>query len=526
MDMLFEDFVLDPVRREFSRHGAEVALEPQVFDLLLYLLRERARVVSKDDLVAHVWHGRVVSDSTVESRLSLLRKALDDDGHAQRLIRTYSRKGIRFIGDVREESRSDRLALAAPEEDMPVCASSGCDDAGRPKVAVLPFVNLSGDPGQDHVADGIAADIIALLARYRSLFVVARSSSFALKGQPVDVRQAGAWLGADYVVAGSFQRSLPQLRITFELVDARDGQAMWTERYERDVDDIFAVQDDIVEKIVGRIEPEIGRSMRCRASGGPPRSPLAWDHFHLGMTCLYKATAQDNQGAQVWLRRAIELDPGFAQAHAFLSYAIVLSMIYFGAPPLRERLDEALAHASRAVELDDRDAAARFTLGRALTVRQQYDDAVAELELATELNPALAIGWCGLADAHVYAGELERAFPLFQRAIDLSPRDPMLWAFLAYRAQAHLFAGEFAQAEACARKAVHVPQCHYWPFAHRVVALGYLGEAEDARLACEQLLCLKPDFSGSWARERLFYVRDNAQLGLYIEGLRRAGVPD
>ncbi len=526
MDILFEDFILDPVRREFSRRGTEVALEPQVFDLLLYLVRERARVVSKDDLVENVWHGRVVSDSTIESRISLLRKALDDDGHTQRLVRTYARKGVRFVGDVREESRPDRLALVSHGKDIPVVSTAGSDDPGRPKVAVLPFVNLSGDAGQDHVADGIAADIIALLVRYRSLFVVSRSTSFALKGRQIDAREAGAWLGADYVVAGSFQRSPSQLRVTFELVDARDGQAMWTERYERDVDDIFAVQDDITEKIVGRIEPEIGRWMRRRASRRPPQSLQAWDHFHLGMTCLFKATAEENLQAQACLRQAIELDPGFAQAHAFLSYAVVLSMIYFGAPPERARLEDALANARRAVELDDRDAAARFTLGRALTVLQQYDDAIAEMELATELNPALAMGWCGLADSHVYAGELDRAFPLFQRAIDLSPRDPMLWAFLAYRAQAHLFAAEFSEAEACARKAVHVPQCHYWPFAHRAAALGLLGEAGEAGQASEQLLRLKPDFNCSWARERLFYVRDGEQLRLYIEGLRLAGLPD
>ncbi len=527
MDILFEDFVLAPHRRELNHHGAVVALEPQVFDLLVHLVRHRDRVVGKDELVGAVWAGRVVSDSTIESRISLLRKALGDDGQHQRLVRTYPRKGLRFVGAVREDEAAERLEiLSSHGPPMPVVSTAQWPSGGRPAVAVLPLVNLGCDPGQDHLCDGVAADLIALLARHRSLLVVARNSSFAFRGRDIDARQLGAALGADYLVEGSYQREGQRLHITFGLVDARDGRTLWAERYDREAADIFAVQDEIAAQIAGLIEPEIHLCARQRVLRQPPQSLQAWDAFHLGMAHLYKATAADNLQAQDWLRRAIALDPGFAQAHAFLSYGIVLSMLYFEAEPQPQRIDEAVAIAVQGTVLDDRDAAARFTLGRALTVRKDYEDAMAELAMATDLNPAMAIGWCGLADAHAYAGEFPQALRFFQKAIDLSPHDPMRWAFFSYRALACLLAGEFAQAADSARQAIHMPQCHYWPYAHRASALGLSGDAQEPQKAAAELLRVRPGFSCAQARERLFYLRSPAQRDLYVQGLRCAGVPE
>lgn len=245
------------------------------------------------------------------------------------------------------------------------------------------------------------------------------------------------------------------------------------------------------------------------------------------MSHLYRATSEDNRAAQVWLRRAVEADPHFSLAQAFLSYAIVLSMIYFEASPEASLLEEALKVACSAVEIDDEDATVRFALGRALTVNGQYDDAIAEMTGATTLNPALAIAFCGLADSYTYLGDFERADVLFQHAIDLSPHDPMRWAFLSYRAQAKLFAGDFARAYAFASLAMRMPNCHYWPLVHRLAALGHLDADEvEVTQAREKLLDLKPDFNCSWARERLFYVKDARQLSIYVEGLRRSGIPD
>lgn len=524
MDILFEDFSLDLARREFTKGGAEVVLEPQVFDLLAYLVRERERVIDKEELVRQIWKGRVVSDSTIESRISVLRKALNDDGRRQRLIRTYARKGVRFVGQVREVSLKGALPTLLLQGSPSVDARTTDWSSSRPSVAVIPFDNLSGDPAQDHLADGIAADIIGLLTRSRTLFVLARNASFGLR--KTGSEQAATMLGADYLVNGTIRCAHGRLRIGFQLVDACHGHVVLAEHYDCDEGDIFSVQDDIAEKIAGRIEPEIGHFTRRRVVRQPPQSLQAWDHFHLGMARLYKATPEDNLEAQTWLRRAVTLDPQFSLAYAFLSYAMVLSMIYFDAAPTDERLADALALAQRAVELDEQDATVRFALGRVLTVSGRYDDAIDEMSGATVLNPALAIAWCGLADSYVYIGEFDRADTLFQHAIDLSPHDPMRWAFLSYRSQGKLFAGDFARAHAYASQAVRTANCHYWPFAHRVAALGHLGTANEAAQAREQLLALTPDFSCDWARQRLFYITDGHQLELYVDGLHRAGIPE
>lgn len=231
MSLLFEDFVLDPARREFTRRGAEVTLEPQVFDLLVYLVRQREHVVDKDELIHHVWKGRVVSDSTIESRLCVLRKALHDDGRSQRLIRTYARKGVRFVGEVQVQA--------------------------RPSVVVIPFANLSGDPAQDGLAEGIAADTLALLTHNRTLYVLACH----MHGMPfgADPVGAAAALGADYAVTGSLYCAAGRLRVAFQLVDARCGHALWAEHYDRQIDDVFSAQDDIAQHIVGCLGPEIDR---------------------------------------------------------------------------------------------------------------------------------------------------------------------------------------------------------------------------------------------------------------------------
>jgi len=408
---------------------------------------------------------------------------------------------------------------AAPPPARPVLQSRG-----KPTVAVLPFTNMSGEAEQEHLSDGITDDIITALSRHRSLFVIARSSTFVFKGRGTDVRHVGADLGADYVVEGGVRRIGQRIRINAQLIETEGGRHLWAERYDRDLNEIFEVQDDIVARIAAQIEPEVETAERRRVERKPPQALDAWDFFHLGQKHLYKSTRADNAEAQRLLRRAIELDPQLAQAHAYLSYAIVLSMIYFESEPDDQRLGEAVAIARKAVELDDKDGLIRFIYGRGLLAQRAYADALAELEAAIELNSSLAVSYCGLADSLAYEGRYREAIPVFQKAIDLSPYDPQRWAFYSYRALAHLFAREFDQALQWAQKATRVPNCHYWPFAHRVAALGFLPERGGLEVARAELMERKPEFSCAFARRRLFYIKDSAQLDLYAEGLHRAGI--
>jgi len=515
--IFFEGHSLDTDRRELKRGSDLVPIEPQVFDLLAYLIRNRERVLTKDDLIAAIWKGRPVSESTLTSRINSVRKAVGDTGGEQRLVRTYARKGIRFVGEVRESADSSQ----APNPQAPLTGASG-----KPCIAVLPFVNIGDDKDQEYFSDGITEDIITALARNRSLLVIARNSTFAFRGLAGDVRRIGGDLGAGYLLQGSVRRLGSRVRITAQLVETEDGRNIWAEQYERPLQDLFAVQDEITATIVARLEPEVADEERSRADRKPPQTFNAWDFFRLGTSHFYKSTADDNREAQRLLRRAIELDPSLAAAHGFLSYSIVLSMIYFDTEPEDALLDEAVQIAKRGVALDDRDATIRFMYGRALLARKAYGEALSELEAAIALNPNLAVAYCGLGDSLAYDGRVNEAVPYFERALALSPHDPLRWAFYAYGALAYLFAGEFEAAEDWAHKATRVPNCHYWGYAHRVAALGYLQRSDERKAALQDLLKLKPDFTCRLAQQHLFYLRDLRQLTGYIEGLRRSGVPE
>ena len=503
----FNPFRFEPATGRLWRGVQEVNLTPKAAAVLGALLDRAGELVPKQTLFASVWHDTVVSDDALVACVQELRKALDDDSRQPRFIETRHRRGYRFVPPVTQDLQ-------------------GSQYSSRPTVAVLPFANASNDPGQEYFSDAITQDIITALSKHRSLLVVARSSSFAFRGHSVDLRRAGSDLRADYVVEGSVGKAGTRVRIRARLVETESGAYVWAEQYDRELDSIFEVQDQIVATIAARIEPEVGSAERLRATRKSQSALRAWDCFHLGMKHFYQSTPADNHEAQRFYRRAIELDAGLAQAYAWLAYAEVLEMVYFDAEPNAERLDNAVATARRAIELDERDAMTHFACGRALLASKVYQDAIAELESAVELNPNLAVVYCGLGDSLAYDGRFREAIPCFERAIQLSPHDPQRWACYAYRALAHLLAGEFDSAVEWGTKATRVPNCHYWAFAHRVAALGYLQRPAELATAVADLLRRKPGFSCSFARERLFYIRDAAHIERYVEGLRRAGLEE
>jgi adenylate cyclase len=509
----------------------EVRLTPKAAAVLAELIAHAGQPVTKDDLFSSVWPGTAVSDDALTSCIRELRRALADDPRQPRFIETRHRRGYRFMPHLAGES----LANTSPRDGIQAAASTATagtthqepvttvNVGGKPTVAVLPFENLSGDPGQDYFSDGITADIITALSKHRSMLVVARSSTFAFRGHGGDVREVGIKLGANYMVEGSVANIAGRLRVSARLVETEGGRHVWAERYDRNVDRVFDVQDEITTTIAARIEPEVSTAERRRVERRPPPKFGAWDLFQLGQKHIYLSTASDNVEAQRLFRRALELDPTLAAAYAWLSYAIVLGMLYFGAEPDERRLNEAVALARRGVELDDQDALTHFTHGRALLARKAYDHALAELRSALELNPNLAIVYCGLGDSLAYEGRFADAIPFFEKAISLSPYDPQRWAFYSYRALAHLLAGEFDSAVEWSTRATRVPNCHYWPFAHRVSALGHLEDLETVTVAKKELLLRQPEFSCAFAEQRLFYIKNPAHIERYLDGLRKAG---
>ena len=396
----------------------------------------------------------------------------------------------------------------------------------KPSIAVLPFTNMSGDPGQEYFSDGITEDIITALACFRSFSVIARNSTFIYKGQAVDVRRMADELRARYVVEGSIRKAGNRVRITAQLIDAASGNHIWAERYDRDLEDIFAVQDEIVETIAGRLGHELDTFERQRAERKPTRNLDAWGFYHLSLSQFYKFSKDGNIEAQRLFRRAIELDPKFGPAYSRLAYSLVLSMVYFDAEPTAETLDEALETAQTAVAIDDKDAWAHLAVGRVHLARCEYDLCIAECDTAIELNPYLAQAHCALGDSLAYMDRLEESIPRFEEAIRLTPHDPWGWGFLSYRSLAHLFMKQHEAAAEWANKAIRFPNCHYSANAHFAAALGHLGRVDDARAAVEKLLRRKPEFSCSFARKKLFYIKSSDQMEHYLDGLRKAGLPE
>ena len=275
MRFLFGDHVLDTARRELTRGGEQIAAEPQVFDLLVYLLQNRERVVSKDDLLASVWGGRIVSDATLDSRITAARRAVGDSAAAQTLIRTFARKGVRFVGEVREEAQSAALApeltaeLGRPELALP----------DKPSIAVLPFTNLSGHPEQEYFADGMVEEIITALSRIRWLFVLARNSSFTYKGQAIDVKQVGRDLGVRYVLEGSVRRGGNRVRIGAQLIEAETGAHLWADRFDGSLEDVFDLQDKVASSVAGVIEPALQAAETARSASRRTSDLGAYDLY-------------------------------------------------------------------------------------------------------------------------------------------------------------------------------------------------------------------------------------------------------
>jgi TolB-like protein len=521
---------LDLGRRELRRAGEVVTLQPKVFDLLVYLATHRDRAVGKAEIQEAIWADVVVSEASLTQAIRKARRALGDEADQQGIIRTVHGHGYHFIATLDGVAETlptagvhDAPPRPAPEAE-PLAAPQRPPDP-RPIVAVLPFQNMSDQEEQEYFSDAVAQDIITHLSRHRWLNVLARNATFGYKHRAVDLRRVAAELGAQYVVAGSVRRAGERIRVTVELVDARSGTQKWAERYDRDLADVFEVQDEITSMVAARLEPEIGFAERQRVIRSAHADLQAWDSYHLGIAHFFRFTAEDNAEAQRRLQRSRELDPGFGEAHAWWAYAVVLGMVYWETEPSPALLDAALAATQRALELDDQNAVFYALKARVQLARGEYDSARRANELAINLNPTLSAAHCGLADTLSYQGRYDEAIRRFELAITMSPNDPQRWAFLTYGALALIFKRDFPAAVAWADRAREIPNCQYWTIAHKAVALAHLGRGAEARAVMAETVAACPRFSIPFARQKLFYLKSRDQLDIYLAGLERAGAP-
>jgi TolB-like protein/Tfp pilus assembly protein PilF len=518
VQFLFQDHLLDTDRRELSREQVPVSVEPQVFDLVVHLMENRDRVVSKDELIDKIWHGRSVSESTLTSRINAARKAIGDSGANQTLIRTIARKGFRFVGDVETKSAA---AIVEPRRSVTTShATPALPD--RPAIAVLPFTNMSGDREQDYFSDGISEDIITALSKLRWFFVVARNSSFVYKGRAVHLHEIARELGVRYVLEGSVRRSGDRVRISAQLNDVSTGGHLWAERYDRELADIFAVQDEITEAIVAAIEPQLYAAENFRAQQKPPGSLDAWDFVMRALSHYWHITREDNASAQALLEQAIAIDPAYGKALGLLATSHIFGA-HMGWADMAATVPVAERAALAAVEADRDDAWAHHGLAYTYLFRRRFDDALAEFELALKLNPNFAMAHAFYGVTLCYAGRWQHGDAAARRALQLSPRDPLAAIYCGVAGYAQFIGRNYEDAMQMARESMR--QRADFVGAHRVLtaAAGMSGDPALAASALEGLRRTQPGISLAWLTRELPMLREEDRAH-YLEGFRRAGM--
>jgi TolB-like protein/tetratricopeptide (TPR) repeat protein len=519
-----DNLSVDTDRREVRRAGQLRSVEPQVFDLLEYLLRNRDRVVSRDDLLAAVWNGRIVSDATLASRMNSVRIAIGDNGEEQRLIRTVPRKGYRFVGELQEEITTSTSATAARYPTAPATAGT-LTLPDRPSIAVLPFTNMSNDPARDYFADGMTEDIITELSRMRWLFVIARNSTFTYKGRTVDVKQVSRDLGVRYVLEGGVRQADDQVRITAQLIDAATGTHLWADRFDGRLKGIFDLQDRVTASVVHAIAPRLEQAEIDRAKRKLTENLDAYDYFLRGMASFHQYNNESSSEALRLFRRAIELDPDFASPYGMAAwcYGQRQSNCWM-IDPSRE-IGEAVRLAWQAVELGRDDAMALCSGGLVLDHLARDPGAGAVfIDRALVLNPNLAAAWCASGWVRVHLGNSEEAIAHFAQAMRISPLDQLMFQMQTGTAFAHFFADRSDQAASWAERALR-EKPNWLPTLRIATASNALaGHLDRAQKAMARLSELDPTFRVSKMRDVAHFARPD--LFKFEEGLRIAGLPE
>ena len=520
MHYLFEGFFLDTERRELRRDGDLLPIEPKVFDLLVHLIANRDRVVSKDDLIAAIWGGRVVSETALTTCVNAVRRAVGDDGKAQRWIKTLPRKGLRFVGDVREECslRHPGVGEISPDALKPALALPD-----KPSIAVLPFANLSGDPEQEYFVDGLVEDITSALSRIPWFFVTARNSSFTYKGRSIDIRQVGRELGVRYVLEGSVRKADDRLRISGQLIDAESGGHLWADHYDSTLANVFDLQDKIASSVANAIEPKLQEAEIRRSEAKRTTDLTAYDLYLRGCAAFNVLTESSHAEALTLFERAVGADPRFSPAYGLIvwCYAHRMANWWGNAAEARTR---GLAAAKLALQMSKNDSFALSGAGVVLTMcGGSLEEAQAHIERAVALNPNDARAWGAAGWVSGFAGDYERSIECFMQAIRLSPSDPYGYSYYAGIAHPCFYLRRYDEAIAWADKALHL-EPNFWHALMVKVAAAAMAERPAAlEDATRRLLAVRPEFSISRV---LPIARARSQREFFDAALRKAGLPE
>ena len=455
----FEDFELEPAKAELRRDGRPVAIEPQVFALLLLLIENRERLVSRDEILERVWDGRVLSDSVVASRVKSARRALGDDGTSQRSIRTIHGRGFRFVADV-QEGAAARTALRIEAADGGPPSPVRSEAEGRPSIAVLPFRLIGAGEPHATIADALPDELIAELARLRWLFVIARGSSFRFRSATPRFEEVGRALGARYCLSGVVEITGTSLAVTVQLIDTASGGVVWADRFHSDITEVHATRSEILAKLVAALEVQIPLHESRLARQTAPDDLGAWSSYHLGLEHMFRFNRADNARAGELFARAVALDPRFARAYAGLSFVHFQKSFLRYTPDVQSEALQTRRFAERGIELDPLDPFVNLTMGRSFWLDGDLDGSLAWLDRATLLSPNYAQGIYARAWTHALSGRGTAGRRDADLAMALSPLDPLHYAMAATRAFSHMVGGEDGEAAAWAERAARSPGAH------------------------------------------------------------------
>ena len=515
----FNQCTLDTERYQLSFRDKPVSVEPLVFDLLVYLVGNRDRVVTREELLDNLWEGKVVTDSALGARLKDVRKAVQDSGAKQEVIKTFHGRGYQFIAETTEAASPSSPTFINEVID----SSDFLSLPDKPSIAVLPFTNMSDDPDQEYFCDGITDDIITILSRVPDMFVIARHSTQVYKGQAVDIRQVGREQGVGYVLEGGVQKGGDRIRVSVQLIDSVTGRHCWADRFDSDLNDILDLQDEITRKIVVSLQVTLTEGVQAQMFAGSTSNLEAWESARLAKRLMERHIREDNLEAQQLLIKAIEHDPQFATAWAYLGWTQWENDRWNWVNIDESPLDKARESVSKSLQLDESNPDGLALLGMIHMTCGKLEEGIQVTENGVAANPShaflLAISACILRAA----GKTEVALRRILRAIRLCPMFPP-W-YLMVLGSLHIFNQDISGAVKILHEAVNREPdstlSRIWLISAQVES-GLINESEKT---ASDVLRIEPEFSSlKWIRGVGF--QDSATLSRLLSNLAKAGLPE
>jgi len=510
----FNQFTLDTAIYCLDVSGNRISIEPQVFDLLVYLIENRDRVVTRDEALENLWKGKVVTDSALGARIKEARKAVGDNGDRQGVIRTLHGRGYQFIAEVTESSTQK-----ASEKIEPLASREAFSLPDKPSIAILPFTNMSGDSEQEYFSDGLTADIIAILCRYRELLVIDPHSTFAYRDGGADAELFANELGVEYVTKGNIRRSGDQVRISTQLIEAATGKTIWAEHIDRKFDELFVLEDEVAARIASNMVSHIEDESRLRATRKHPENMTAFDCLIRARQNAESYDPDENASARRLLEKAIKLDPEYAAAYAYLAYSYCVESDSPWGMSRQEAAECAVTNARKAVALDEFDSDAHVSLGWAFLNQKKYDLAEIHLDRAIECNPNDYGAFCVKSWLLSFSGRGSEVSVCAMSAFHLNPLAPdncLLAIIIAHYTESRY--------DAALEVLTRVQEPNANSEAWRAACLAQLGRDDEAHVAAATAVELGGDFIQHQDWLNIWAFKNPRDLNHFIDGLNKSGV--